>query len=166
MCNEFHQIRTFAFTKCHRIFVIGIHVALRLFGYSDHSWNIQICILITTHTSTSSSVRTQVLFRNLFPISCSCLPSYSLLFVARGLKGQLGGNYVCPAENIAQSAHILYIGNKELENWLVLQNSLFKVLIDLVLNVHCSILNDAWFVFRLMRTSLSFSFSTSPNFLL
>ena len=41
--------------------------------------------------------------------SCSCLPSYSLLFVARGLKGQLGGNYVCPPENIAQPrSHTVY----------------------------------------------------------
>ena len=35
----------FAFTKCYCIFVIGIHVALRLFGYSDFSLNIQICNL-------------------------------------------------------------------------------------------------------------------------
>ena len=36
----------FAFTKCYCIFVIGIHVALRLFGYSDFSLNIQICNLM------------------------------------------------------------------------------------------------------------------------
>ena len=29
--------------KIYCIFVIGIHVELRLFGYSDFSWNIQIC---------------------------------------------------------------------------------------------------------------------------
>ena len=33
----FYQIRTFTFTKCYCIFVIGIHVALSLFGYSDYS---------------------------------------------------------------------------------------------------------------------------------
>ena len=31
--------------KIYCIFVIGIHVELRLFGYSDFSWNIQICNL-------------------------------------------------------------------------------------------------------------------------
>ena len=33
----FYQIRTFAFTKCFCIFIIGIHVALSLFWLSDYS---------------------------------------------------------------------------------------------------------------------------------
>ena len=41
----------FTFTKCYCIFVMGIHLALRLFGYSDFSWNKQICNLNTTSTT-------------------------------------------------------------------------------------------------------------------
>ena len=48
--------------KIYCIFVIGIHVELRLFGYSDFSWNIQICnltpsFLLHLHSSSFSLTR-------------------------------------------------------------------------------------------------------------
>ena len=38
-------LRLFQLPNTRNIFVIGIHVALRLFGFSSYSWNIQICNL-------------------------------------------------------------------------------------------------------------------------
>ena len=49
----FYQIRTFAFTKCFCIFIIGIHVALSLFWFSDYS-----CLLKYKYaTSSMYSIR-------------------------------------------------------------------------------------------------------------
>ena len=49
----FYQIRTFTFTKCYCIFIIGIHVALSLFWFSDYS-----CLLKYKYvTSSMYSIR-------------------------------------------------------------------------------------------------------------
>ena len=57
--------------KIYCIFVIGIHVELRLFGYSDFSWNIQICNLRLSNPinrNRSAAKISKVMSSNLHPI--------------------------------------------------------------------------------------------------